>query len=418
VTTLARKFLAILLSVLIAVPAIHAQERQLYSQAELDQMLAPIALYPDALLSQVLMASTYPLEVVAAARWSRAHPGLQGDEAVRTAQDKDWDPSVKSLLALPNLLARMDEKLEWTTQLGEAFLAQEQQVMDTVQDLRRKARAAGRLAPDERVRIVEDGSTIIIEPASPHVVYVPYYDPWVVYGTWWWPAYPPVEWAPWPGYVVVRPGFWWGVGIGISTGFFFGSVNWPHRHVIVRHVDVYYVRPPAYVRRDVTVHRVIEPGRWQHDPTHRRGIVYRSPEVQRRFAPPPPPREVRREPRPGVVPAPERRREVRPAPGRPSGTQPAPRLEQRREQVRPAPVPQREERREQVRPAPSRSPGGWQPAPERKEMREDRRGHVMPPAFRASAPARVQPRMRVEPRVGPGGDGGWRNHAGRLERRG
>jgi uncharacterized protein DUF3300 len=360
-----KKLFVILMAVMVALPPAQAQERQPYSQAELDQMLAPIALYPDALLSQVLMAATYPLEVVEAARWSRAHPGLQGDEAVRAAQDKDWDPSVKSLLAFPNLLSRMDEKLEWTKQLGDAFLAQEQQVMDAVQDLRRKAQAAGQLAPDERVRVVEDGGTIVIEAANPRVVYVPYYDPWVVYGPWWWSAYPPVGWAPWPGYVVYRPGFWWGVGVTISSGFFFGSVSWPHRHVVVTHVNNYYLRP-SVIRRDVVV-RPIAPGRWQHDPSHRRGIVYRSPEVQKRFA----------------VSAP-----------RPSAVAPAPRRIERLE-TRPEPrqVERRQERRDN----------------RREERRDDRRGQAMPPAFRASsAPARaeapraetprgVQPRMAVQP---------------------
>ena len=110
-------------------------------QAELDQMLAPIALYPDALLSQVLMAATYPIEVVEAARWSRANPGLQGDDAVRAVQNEDWDPSVKSLVAFPQILQRMDEKLEWTRSLGDAFLAQEPQMMDQVQQLRQRAEA-------------------------------------------------------------------------------------------------------------------------------------------------------------------------------------------------------------------------------------------------------------------------------------
>ena len=227
----------------LAVAPLHAQAQaqaqapRTFSQAELDQMLAPVALYPDALLSQVLMASTYPLDVVEAARWARANPGLQGDEAVNAVAGKDWDPSVKSLVAFPNLLARMDEQLDWTKRLGDAFLAQEAQVMDTVQGLRQKARAAGQLAPDERVRVVEDGRTIVIEQANPRVVYVPYYDPWVVYGPWWWSSYPPVAWAPWPGYVAYRPGFWWGVGVGISAGFFFGGVDWHHRHVqVVRQV--------------------------------------------------------------------------------------------------------------------------------------------------------------------------------------
>ena len=169
-----KRLLAMLFVLAVALPPAHAQERTPYAQAELDQMLAPIALYPDALLSQVLMASTYPLEVVEAARWSRAHPGLRGDEAVRAAQDQDWDPSVQSLLAFPDLLARMDEKLDWTKRLGDAFLEQEPHVMETVQRLRRKSQAAGQLVSDERLRVVDESGVIVIEQAQPQVVYVPY----------------------------------------------------------------------------------------------------------------------------------------------------------------------------------------------------------------------------------------------------
>jgi len=269
-----KRLLAVLLSLLLALPAAYAQDRKSFPQAELDQMLAPVALYPDPLLSQVLMASTYPLEIVEAARWSRAHPGIQGDEAVRAVAEKDWDPSVKSLLAFPNLLARMDEQLDWTRRLGDAFLAQEAQVMDTVQQLRQRAQASGNLAPDERQSVVVEGGTIAIEPANPRVVYVPYYDPYVVYGPWWWSAYPPVVWAPWPGYAVVRPGFWWGVGIGITTGFFYGGVDWHHRHVKVVHAQNYYVKP-AYRYQNAYWHKPIQAGRWQHDTTHRRGVGQR-----------------------------------------------------------------------------------------------------------------------------------------------
>jgi len=289
-----KRLLAYLLSITIALPLapVRAEEAAApaspaYSQAQLDQMLAPIALYPDDLLSQVLMAATYPLEVVEAARWSRAHAGLKGDEAVRSAADQDWDPSVKSLLAFPDLLQRMDEKLEWTRGLGEAFLAQESQVMQTVQQLRHRAQANGSLASDDRARVVEDAGNIAIEPANPQVVYVPYYDPWVVYGAWWWPAYPPVVWAAWPGYVVVRPGFWWGVGIGISAGFFFGAVSWPYHRVAVVRTNVYYAHPPrAY--RPAIAHRPLAVGYWKYDPSHRRGVAYRNPEVRQRYGAPAP----------------------------------------------------------------------------------------------------------------------------------
>lgn len=261
-----RKLLALLAAVMFSLPAAHA--RAAYADAELDQLLAPVALYPDALLTQVLMASTYPLEVVEAARWSRAHAGLVGDEAVRAAADRGWDPSVTSLLAFPHLLTRLDEQLVWTRQLGEAFLAQEADVWDAVQRLRRRAYAAGHLLGDERVRVIDDGSTLVIEYADPRVVYVPYYDPWVVYGGWGWSAYPPVVWAPWPGYGYVRSGIWWGTGIGVTVGFFFAAVDWPHRHVKVVHVHNHYVRRHAvpHARRPIHV------GRWRHAPSRPRAI--------------------------------------------------------------------------------------------------------------------------------------------------
>lgn len=288
-TRFARGLFTGLLALIVALPLAIGQARAAYTQAELDQMLAPIALYPDPLLSQILMAATYPVEVEEAAQWSRANPGLQGDAAVQAVQDLDWDPSVKSLVAFPHVLARMAENPDWTRSLGDAFIVQEPQVMETVQALRRRAQAAGQLASDERIRVVEQAQSIAIVPANPQIVYVPYYDPWVAYGPWWWSAYPPVVWAPWPGYArYYRPGlsvgFWWGAPIGISTGFFFGGVDWQRRHVRVVHVDNYYVRP-AVVERTV----IVAPGRWRHDPSHRRGIAYRDPAAaQQRFAAPAP----------------------------------------------------------------------------------------------------------------------------------
>jgi len=266
-----------------------AQVQRLYSEAEIDQMLAPIALYPDALLSQVLMAATYPLEVVLAARWSRANPGLKGETAVRAVQNEDWDPSVKSLVAFPQILQRMDERLDWTRSLGDAFLAQEPVVMARVQALRQRAMAAGSLRSDAQVQVAQQGQVIVVQPASPQLVYVPYYDPLIVYGPWWWPAYPPVAWAPWPGYVraVPRPGisvgFWWGGPVAVSLNFFFGFVDWHTHHVSVAPVRPYYYRPPVVVHRPV----VVERGRWQHDPYHRRGIEYRNAEFRQRFVAPP-----------------------------------------------------------------------------------------------------------------------------------
>ena len=261
------------------------EPRQVFAQQELDQMLAPIALYPDSLLSQILMASTYPIEVVQAARWSRANPGLRGDAAVRAVEQQSWDPSVKSLVAFPQVISMMDEKLDWMERLGDAFLSQQQQVMDAVQVLRQKAQAAGNLQSNEIVRVEPRGQTIIIEQANPEVVYVPYYDPTIIYGPWWYPSYPPVYWAPWPGYYA-RPGFntgfFWGTGISIGTGFYFGDFNWPHRHVAVVNVNNFYYQPPAIAPYGVP------PGGWYHDPAHRRGVPYRDPVLRQEFARPVP----------------------------------------------------------------------------------------------------------------------------------
>src|SRR5258706_11569770 len=150
-----------------AYPQPQAPASHFYTQAELDQMLAPIALYPDALLSQVLMAATYPIEVAEASRWCRANPGLQGDDAVRAVQGEDWDPSVKSLVAFPQILQRMEERPEWTQALGDAFLAQQPQVMDQVQRLRQRAEGRGNLRSDDRIRVVHEGPIIVVRPARP-----------------------------------------------------------------------------------------------------------------------------------------------------------------------------------------------------------------------------------------------------------
>ena len=254
------KALRFLAALLVALP-VFAQAQRIYSQPELDQMLAPVALYPDPLLSQLLMAATYPLEVAEAARWTRANPGLQGDAAVRAVQNEDWDPSVKSLVAFPQLLARMDENLDWTRRLGEAFLAQEPHVMDTVQQLRRRAQAAGNLQSGEQLYVQQQGQTIVIQPASPQYVYVPYYDPMAVYGPWWWPAYRPIAWTPWP-----RP-----VRVYLSFGFFFGNFDWHQRHVRVVHPTAYYYRSASLANRSLAV----TTQRWQPDTRRREAIAAR-----------------------------------------------------------------------------------------------------------------------------------------------
>lgn len=230
----------------------HAQPRH-FSQAELDALLAPVALYPDALLSDVLVAATYPDDLRQAAAWSRANAHLRGDDAVRAAEAMPWHPSLKALLAFPDLLARMDESPQWTRDLGVAFQEQEPHVMDTVQALRRRARASGTLQSNEHQHVIQQGEVVVVQPAYSHIVYVPYYDPYVVYGPWWWHSYRPVLWRPWYPRPVVF----------VSATFFHSSVDW-HR----RHVNRVYAHRPHHVApsRPVTVHKQV---RQAHRAEHR-----------------------------------------------------------------------------------------------------------------------------------------------------
>lgn len=305
-----------------------APDERPIDQQELDRILAPIALYPDSLLSQILMASTYPLEVVEASRWSRRYPHLKGDAAVRAAAGMNWDPSVQSLVAFPQILTMMDEKLDWTQSLGDAFLSDEARVMDAIQELRRRAYASGHLRSDGRIAVKQRGNVMIVEPADPQIVYVPYYDPRVVYGSWWW-AVPPVYWGPWPGYRI-RPGthigFFWGGGIALSAAYVYGRFDWPERRVNVVRVQNHYNtviinRNGAAPRSAPSIQRAqAEPSRWRHDPGHRRGIPYRDPQVRQQFATAAPqrppeegrPAEARRPPQEGrhfeAVRPPEERR--------------------------------------------------------------------------------------------------------------
>ncbi|HEX7417674.1 MAG TPA: DUF3300 domain-containing protein, partial [Steroidobacteraceae bacterium] len=281
-----------------------------------------------------------------------------GDDAVRAAEGENWDPSVKSLVAFPQVLERMDENLQWTQSLGDAFLDQQAQVMDTVQTLRRRAEAAGNLRSDERLRVQDSGSGLMLDPVNPESVYVPYYDPMVVYGSWWWPAYPPVHWQPWSGYFA-RPGyargFYWGPPVGISAGFFFGAFDWPRHHVRVVQVNNYYYSHSVAVNRAVIANRA--PGAWQHEPEHRRGIVYRSAEAQRRFGAARAPQVQGNRAWPADVRRSDVRSDVRPA------AQPALRPDARSDGRRPDARPGAETRAN-VQPAPATPPAPvMQPAP-------------------------------------------------------
>jgi hypothetical protein len=217
------------------------EERRYLSQPELDQVLAPIALYPDQLLSQILTAATYPRDVAEAASWSRVH-GLRGEDAVRAAGERDWDPSVTALVAFPEVLEMLDERRDWSGALGQAFLGQPDQVMDSVQELRRRADAAGTLRSSEEMVVQRQGPDYVIEPPTPDEVYVPYYDPREAYGTWQWPAYQPVYWAPWPGYSWGwgYHGLGWGPSVWIGGPFFYTYFDWGRRYVRYSHHRPWY----------------------------------------------------------------------------------------------------------------------------------------------------------------------------------
>jgi hypothetical protein len=190
------------------------------STQELDQLVAPIALYPDALVAQILAAATYPTEIVEADRWLQQHPDLKGDALAKAVDAQSWDPGVKALTQFPGLLGMMDKNLSWSSALGEAYVNGQQNVLDAVQVMRRRAQQAGNLKSTQQESVTTQGNTIVVEPANPQVVYVPEYDPWVVYGD---PLafYP--GWIGVPGFFFDGPGIGFGLGIGIGL---FGDFGW------------------------------------------------------------------------------------------------------------------------------------------------------------------------------------------------
>ena len=242
-----------------------ASANKTFSQQELDELLAPIALYPDSLLAQVLMASTYPLEIVEAERWSKANPGVKGEGLEDAMQKQPWDPSVKALTAVPQVLTMMSEKLNWTQKLGDAFLAQQEDVMTTAQNLRAKAQAAGNLksTPEQTVKTeMEEGKTVyVIESAKPDVIYVPTYSPSYIYGPWWYPYPPPYFYYP-PGYIA-GPGFWFGAGI-IVGGAIWGGCHWGRNQININ-ISHYNKFNKANIQNP----------NFQHKPEHRKGVTYR-----------------------------------------------------------------------------------------------------------------------------------------------
>ena len=278
------KTLAVLLTFLLVVPqGVMAQSGggdKPFSQEELDQIVAPIALYPDSLLAQIFMASTYPLEVVQAARWVKTNKTLKADALTAALEKENWDPSVKSLVNFPQVLDMMNEKLDWTQKIGDAFLAQQKDVMDTVQKLRAKAQAEGNLKTTQQQTVVveKETQTIIIESANPQVVYVPTYNPTVVYGAWAYPAYPPYTYYP-PGYTAGAALFAFGAGVavGAAWGYAWGNCNWGRGDVDVnvnRNANINTNINRGNYQNKITSGQGGQ-GKWQHNAEHRKGVSYR-----------------------------------------------------------------------------------------------------------------------------------------------
>jgi uncharacterized membrane protein YgcG len=265
------------------------------SVEQLEQLVAPIALYPDALLAQLLMAATYPLEIVEAARWVQKNPKVTGDKLEAALKEQTWDPSVKSLCAFPDVLKRMNENLDWTQALGDAFLAQKAELMDSVQNMRRKAYEAGNLKSGKEQTVTErEDKIIVIESAQPEVIYVPTYYPTAVYGGWGYPYYyyPPMYPPPPAGgaFFGFAAGMFWGAAI-------WGGCSWGWGHT---DVDIDINRQNNFIdRTEVDARRQQVKDRsgaastrdtarnnkssWQHDPSHRKGVGYKDGATAKQF---------------------------------------------------------------------------------------------------------------------------------------
>jgi len=257
---------------------------------QLNDLVAPIALYPDPLVSQVLVASTYPLEVVQAFQWLQRNPGISGPALTQAVQQQNWDPSIQALVLLPDVIKRLNDDVTWTTNLGNAFLAQQADVMDAVQRMRLRAQQAGKLGstPQETVTTTNQGGQPIveIEPANPDVIYVPVYNPVWVWGPPLWYPYP--GWW-WPGPGVMVGGFGFGFGIGINIGGFFGAgwggwggwgwhPGWGAHTVIVNNTFIHrYNFNTAYM---ANVHGTAV---WQHNAAFRGGVPYSSARLNEQY---------------------------------------------------------------------------------------------------------------------------------------
>lgn len=281
-----------LLAMCLAVGAVVARpiraqdDRKTFTPQQLDQILAPIALYSDSLLSQMLMAASYPIEIVEAARWVKANPNLKGEAAVQAVQNQTWDVSVKSLVAFPSALMQLNDHLDWTQKLGDAMISQQQDVADSIQRLRAKAADAGNLQSGPQQTITTQGSgadrTIVIEPTNPDVVYVPSYNPNWAYGSWSEPAYPPVYYPPPAGYgygTALASGLMWGLAFAGVSAALYGGWNWARG---AGYVNINSNRA-VNIDRNFDRSRYNNNNRWQHDAGHRRGVAYRDAATRQQF---------------------------------------------------------------------------------------------------------------------------------------
>ncbi len=258
-------------------------ENKQYSEAELAQMLAPIALYPDSLLTHILISSTYPIEIIEAHRWLKKNEQLNSVQIAKSIENFSWDASVKALVPFEQILRRLSEDLGWMQQLGDAFLQDEAKVLESIQLLREQAKLAGNLDKMDNMDVSYENNNIIIEPVKKEIVYVPYYDTRMVFGNWYWSSYPPVYWAPYHRvYVNHYNPFHWHSGIHISFNYFFSAFHWHNRHVIVvnshrSHYRYYHQRPRRLIARGGYAKR------WSHQPCHRRGVAYRTKQTRQKY---------------------------------------------------------------------------------------------------------------------------------------
>ena len=269
------------------------------TEQQLDSLVSPIALYPDPLLSQVLVASTYPLEIAEASQWLAQNTGKKPQDLVDLAKKQDWDASIQAMVAFPDLLKRLANDIKWTTDLGNAFLAQQSDVMDSVQRMRAKAKEAGKLDSNEQQKVTtktEESKTIIeVQPANPQVIYVPAYNPTVVWGPPPYP-YPPIYYPPPPstGAIIASSVISFGVGVAVGAMFSGGwgwgcGWGWGHNTVVIN--NNYFVHNNFNYNRNINVNsninqninRNVNRNTWSHDPSHRAGVPYSNSQVAQQF---------------------------------------------------------------------------------------------------------------------------------------